>query len=420
MGIKNKIGKLLFGNLIKEEIFINEVKTVIRTDSIKEFIRLQSENRKKILEYRDEHGASLLHYAVSKGAKAIVKKLVNDRYFHVDVENLNEFTPFHVAVVAGNVEIASFLIQNGADINKISRNATPLINAVANGNIKLVKFLLESGASIEVQSEGICESAFLSAMQTSRYDIAKLLLSYGVNLKSKGSGNYYALHLDAMNKGGMLSELVSLGLPVDSRTNTGRTALFETINFSKYYNACSLISMGADVSAQDNNGDFVLYNQYPLFNPDKHIEMLKLFIDSGFDVNSTTPYGETLLHNAVFFDQPKSVSLLIKHNANIDATMNDASDREHARGYVESKSFEQHCKINKISPIKGWCDGWTPLHLAAKNGCMDCMKILLQQQAKVNLKNKDGFTPLDIAYKVGYKLKVDLLLTHGALRGNQI
>jgi ankyrin repeat protein len=47
-------------------------------------------------------------------------------------------------------------------------------------------------------------------------------------------------------------------------------------------------------------------------------------------------------------------------------------------------------------------DGWTPLHSAAANGHLDVVEFLVERQAEVNAKNKDRATPLHLAALNGH------------------
>ena len=44
---------------------------------------------------------------------------------------------------------------------------------------------------------------------------------------------------------------------------------------------------------------------------------------------------------------------------------------------------------------------WTPLHGAAENGCVECLKLLLGAGARVDARAKSGLTPAEIAKKYG-------------------
>lgn len=51
------------------------------------------------------------------------------------------------------------------------------------------------------------------------------------------------------------------------------------------------------------------------------------------------------------------------------------------------------------------CDGngATPLHHAAKRGCVEVVKVLLDKRANCSLKDMEGNNPLDLAIDNGHK-----------------
>ena len=57
---------------------------------------------------------------------------------------------------------------------------------------------------------------------------------------------------------------------------------------------------------------------------------------------------------------------------------------------------------------------WTPLHMAAQSGSVDCIELLLQHGANIEAATSDGRTPLHIAAANGQLLAVKCLLEKGA------
>jgi ankyrin repeat protein len=63
------------------------------------------------------------------------------------------WTPLHYACTKGHLEVAQFLVSNGAIVDSTSLNGTtPLMMAVQSGNENLVKFLLDQGADLQIKN----------------------------------------------------------------------------------------------------------------------------------------------------------------------------------------------------------------------------------------------------------------------------
>lgn len=67
-------------------------------------------------------------------------------------------------------------------------------------------------------------------------------------------------------------------------------------------------------------------------------------------------------------------------------------------------------KLNKTHDIQGF----TALHLAARNGHKDTVEFLLKSGMPIEAKSKDGFTPLHVAANSGHLDLVKLLVKQGA------
>ena len=62
--------------------------------------------------------------------------------------------------------------------------------------------------------------------------------------------------------------------------------------------------------------------------------------------------------------------------------------------------------------------GGTPLHVATRSGRKDIVELLIAKGADVNVRTKGGRTPLDLAKRRGYTEIIELLREHGAKEGS--
>ncbi len=98
----------------------------------------------------NKYGETPLMIASIQGDLPTVQMLVLQKKALVDHIG---WTPLHYACTRGHLNIAQFLITNGANVNSRSLNgSTPLMMAVQSGNEELVKYLLDKGADISLRN----------------------------------------------------------------------------------------------------------------------------------------------------------------------------------------------------------------------------------------------------------------------------
>lgn len=92
-------------------------------------------------------------------------------------------TPLRLAIGRGHIECASFLIQNGADVDLPDFKAqTPLFIAVKNHDVEAVQLLLEAGANPNGDSNNL-SSPLYTAARDGFVEGIKLLIKYGANVE---------------------------------------------------------------------------------------------------------------------------------------------------------------------------------------------------------------------------------------------
>lgn len=120
-----------------------------------------------------------LMIASIEGQLPLVETLVLKKKAEV---NKMGWGPLHYASSAGKLNIAEFLVANGAKVNALSPSeTTPLMMAVSSGNELLIKFLLDNGADLSIRNhEGF--SAIDVAELFNRSDIKTGLISRWLKL----------------------------------------------------------------------------------------------------------------------------------------------------------------------------------------------------------------------------------------------
>jgi ankyrin repeat protein len=146
-------------------------------------------------------------------------------------------------------------------------------------------------------------------------------------------------------------------------------------------------------------------------------EIIKLLLEAGADADSPNADGQTALMEVARTGNVEAAELLVKHGAKVDAkerfggqtALMWASVRRHpemmqfliSKGAdVNARSIDRDYQRHVTAegrPKNLDSGGFTPLLYAARENCLACVKVLLDNKADINLQDPDGVSPLQLA-----------------------
>ncbi len=140
-----------------------------------------------------------------------------------------------------------------------------------------------------------------------------------------------------------------------------------------------------------------------------HIEVMKVLLKNGADVNQETDAFHTPFMWAVRLGKPENVAILLAHNADINTVSNDVSALHIAVGSGNAGMLEflleEGADVNINSGL-----GCRPLHIAAWCNWIEIAKILLEYGADPTL-TCNGLAALEITHSKEFR---KLLQRYGA------
>lgn len=208
-------------------------------------------------------------------------------------------------------------------------------------------------------------------------------------------------------------DMISEGSDVNAQQSDGTTALLYAAHQGDLPLVSALLQAGADVSHSNAYGTSPIAEAAQLGS----VEILETLLNNGADANWTNPEGETPLLVVARAGNLPAAKLLLEHGADIHAKeswggqnaimwataqrqpemmslliANGADVDEHGVGRIWNRRITSEPRPKDMN--KG---GFTPLLYAAREGCIECVNILVEAGADLDATDPDGVTALNLA-----------------------
>ncbi|XP_072316501.1 B-cell lymphoma 3 protein homolog [Eucyclogobius newberryi] len=139
----------------------------------------------------DRNGQTALHLCCEYDQPECLSLLLSLRSAAacLEIRNYDGMSSLHLAVLHGHKDLATILLNAGADINAMDNKSgqSPLMHAVESNNVNMAHFLIENGCDVNSQSYSR-NTALHSACGRGQEDTVRLLLKNGAD---SGLKNYH-------------------------------------------------------------------------------------------------------------------------------------------------------------------------------------------------------------------------------------
>ena len=238
------------------------------------------------------------------------------------------------------------------------------------------------GLVILLSSAGVAGAGpLLDAAREKDRDAAIALIGQRADVNERSSDGTTVLHWAAHNgDADLVKRLLKAGANPNAVNDYSATPMSEAAELGNAEIIEALLKAGADVESPNAGGQTALMTVART----NHVDAARVLLKHGAKVNARENWrGQTALMWAAAQGQPEMVELLIKHGADVNAR----SKIEQWERKVTAEPRPQNRPVG----------GFTPLLLAAREGCVKCAEALVKAKADINLRDPEDISPLNLA-----------------------
>jgi ankyrin repeat protein len=366
------------------------------------------------MESTDSNGNTILHIASEAGSVSAVKTILA----------AIDSTGNNVLAAAGN--------RNGPLDQKTPNGNNALDIALSRpdsrDHMEIAEQLILSGSV----SNNPIYHYFAPAARSANYDLRRVNGAAPLHFAA-GEGHE-----------GLISFLIERKANINIKNASGATPLHEAARLGKVNVIQLIVKNGAEIDAQDAKGNSVLHIAAP---PQDHQSVIQLFLDNGVNPNLRDDHGDSPLHVLISLNRsPETVRTLLTGDIDISArnivgqTPLSLAVQENrlaliplllSRGAdifaadnagitpfdyaMRAKGPVLDALITPETAKKKDSAGNTILHLAVRNkGDAFIIGKILDQNADINARNREGDTALHIAAQMNLKEAGEYILSKDA------
>ncbi|MDG1851528.1 MAG: ankyrin repeat domain-containing protein, partial [Gammaproteobacteria bacterium] len=227
-------------------------------------------------------------------------------------------------------------------------------------------------ACLLVSQSGIAQSsrelALLEAVKAGDQESARVLLDGTQNVNSAEADGTTALHYAVLNNQlNLVAALIRSGADVNARTRYGITPIYLAARNGSRSMTQVLLNAGASANEIFNEGETVLMTAARTGD----VDTVRVLLEAGAVVDAREDWhGQTPMMWAAAQKHAPVIALLDEYGADVNAT----------------SSLEKWERQVTMEPRDKWLPPgvMTPLHFAAREGCLDCIATLLELGADIN------------------------------------
>ncbi|KAM9704787.1 protein phosphatase 1 regulatory subunit 12A isoform 5-T5 [Menidia menidia] len=269
--------------------------------------------KKKKTKVKFDDGAVFLAACSSGDTEEVLRML--DRGADINYANVDGLTALHQACIDDNVDMVTFLVEHGASVNQPDNEGwIPLHAAASCGYLDIAEYLISQGANV-----GVVNSEGETPLDIAEEEAMEELLQNEINRQG--------LDIEAARKE---EERIMLR---DAR---------QWLNSGQIQDTRHAKSGGTALHVAAAKG---------------YVEVLKLLIQAGYDVNIKDYDGWTPLHAAAHWGKEEACRILVENLCDMDLinkmgqTAFDVSD-EDVLGYLEELQKKQNLLMSEKKDVK--------------------------------------------------------------------